>query len=129
MAKILIIDDDALIRETLKLALQHGGFEVATLEAPALTASVVKAQKPDAIVLDLYMPEHNGLDLCRALKKDPDTAKIPILIFTGSSDTVDVISGIQAGALEYVAKPVDPRVLIAKLRAILKLPEPQPKKS
>ena len=127
MAKILIIDDDDMIRETVKVALQHDGFEVSTLESPALTASVVKAQKPDAIVLDLYMPEHSGLDLCRALNKDPETAKIPILIFTGSSDTVDVISGIQAGALEYVTKPIDPRVLIAKLRAMLKMPEDKKK--
>jgi DNA-binding response OmpR family regulator len=124
--KILVIDDDPLIRETVKAALRHGGFDVATLEEPGLSATVVKAHKPDAIVLDLYMPGHSGLDLCRALKKDPDTAGIPILIFSGSTDTVDVISGIQAGALEYVAKPVEPQVLIKKLRQLLKIPETKP---
>ena len=123
MPKILVIDDDVLIRETVKASLRHEGFEVATLEAPMLTAAVVKAQKPDAIILDLYMPGVNGLDLCRALKKDPETAKVPILIFTASSDTVDVLAGIQAGALEYVAKPVEPEVLTGKLRRLLRLPE------
>jgi two-component system alkaline phosphatase synthesis response regulator PhoP len=123
MPKILVIDDDILIRETVKAALRHEGFEVATLEAPMLTAAVVKAQKPDAVILDLYMPGINGLDLCRSLKKDPETAKLPILIFTASTDTVDVLAGIQAGALEYVAKPVEPQVLAAKVRRLLKLPE------
>lgn len=121
MAKILVIDDDQLVREALKMSLVHAGFEAITLEGPQLTLAVVKAQRPDAIILDLYMPEGSGLDLCRELTKDTETRTIPIIVFSGSNETVDVMAGIQAGAIEYIAKPVDPDVMIAKLRAILKI--------
>jgi DNA-binding response OmpR family regulator len=120
--RILVIDDDPIVRESLKLALTHAGFDAWTLEGPQLTLSVVKARRPDAIILDLYMPEGSGLDLCRELTKDPETKTIPIVVFSGSSETVDVMAGIQAGAIEYIAKPVDTNVMIAKLRSILKLP-------
>ena len=118
--KILIIDDDDLVRETVKLALSQANYEVATLEAPSLALTVVKKSKPDLILMDLYMPELNGLDLCRKLKADPQTKAIPVVIFTGSRETMDVIGGIDAGAFEYIAKPVDGEVLLGKIRSILK---------
>ena len=118
--KVLIIDDDAIVRETVRIALGTGGFEAVTLESPALAHVVVRQSKPDLILMDLYMPELNGLDLCRRLKADPETKRIPVIIFTGSNDTVDVISGLDAGAFEYITKPVDGDLLIEKIRAILK---------
>jgi two-component system cell cycle response regulator len=119
--KILIIDDDVLVRETVKIALSQAKFETVTLEAPALAHVVVRKSRPDLILMDLYMPELNGLDLCRRLKADPETRRIPVIIFTGSNETVDVISGIEAGAFEYITKPVDGELLIEKIRGILKL--------
>lgn len=122
--KILIIDDDVLIRETVKLALAHADFEPVALESPALAHTVVRKSKPDLILMDLYMPELNGLDLLRQLQADPATKRIPVIIFTGSTETVDVISGIEAGAYEYIAKPVDGTVLIDKIRKALKIAPP-----
>ena len=118
--KVLIIDDDAIVRETVRIALGTGGFEAVTLESPALAHVVVRQSKPDLVIMDLYMPELNGLDLCRKLKADPETRRIPVIIFTGSNETVDVISGIEAGAFEYITKPVDGELLIEKIRGVLK---------
>lgn len=122
--KILIIDDDALIRETVKLALAHADFEPVALESPALAHTVVKRSKPDLVLMDLYMPELNGLDLLRQLRADPMTKSIPVIIFTGSTETIDVISGLDAGAFEYIAKPVDGTVLIDKICKALKIKKP-----
>ena len=121
--RVLVIDDDAIVRETVRIALGSGGFEALTLESPALAQTVVRQSKPDLILMDLYMPELNGLDLCRKLKSDPATKGIPVVLFTGSNETVDVISGIDAGAFEYITKPVDGELLIAKIRGVLKLGE------
>ena len=123
--KVLIIDDDVLVRETVKLALKHAEFEALTLESPALAQTVVRQARPDLILMDLYMPDFDGRTLCRQLKADPALRDIPVIIFTGSSETVDVISGIDAGAFDYIAKPIDAENLIRRIRAILKLRNPK----
>ena len=119
--KILIIDDDVLVRETVKIALAAADFDAVGLESPELAQTVIRQSKPDLILMDIYMPELGGLDLCRKLKADPETAKIPIVILTGSRETIDVMSGIYAGAFEYITKPVGGDVLINKIRSILKI--------
>lgn len=121
--KVLIIDDEVLIREVVKAALLHSNFEAATLESPSLAETVIRQSKPDLILMDLYMPELNGLELLRKLRQDPKTADIPVIIFSGSHSKVDVISGQHAGAYEYVTKPVDNQVLVEKIRKILHLEE------
>ena len=119
--KVLIIDDDELIREIVKLALSHSDFEAATLESPGLALTVIKRSRPDLILMDIYMPELNGLELCRMLKSDPQTRSIPIIIFTGSGETVDVMGGADAGAVDYITKPVAPQVLVDKIRKVLRI--------
>ena len=121
--KILIIDDDALVRETVSLALRHAGFDVSTLESPTLAQTVVRQGKPDLILLDLYMPELDGRELCRRLKEDPETKAIPVVVFTGSNETIDIVSGAAAGAFDYITKPIDPRALVAKISYLLDVPE------
>ncbi|MBI3551674.1 MAG: response regulator [Elusimicrobia bacterium] len=123
--KVLVIDDEILIREVVKAALQHFDFEAVTLESPSLADTVIRKTKPDLIVMDLYMPELNGLQLLRKLKADPELEKIPVIIFTGSGERVDVLSGQQAGVYEYITKPVDHNVLIARIRKLLRLKERQ----
>ncbi len=125
--RILIIDDDVLVRETVKIALIQADFEAATLEEPSGAEEEIRRSKPDLILLDIYMPDLDGLDLCRRLKADPATARIPVVILTGSRETIDVISGIQAGAFEYLAKPVDSELLIQKIRTVLKIESPRGK--
>jgi len=122
--KVLIIDDEDLVRETVILALGHAGFEAEGLADSARAFDHVKKARPDLILLDLYMPEVSGFELCRRLKADPETRAIPIVMFTGSNETIDVISGISAGAFEYITKPIDGEALIAKIRALLSGPQP-----
>ncbi len=117
--KILVIDDEHVVRESVRVALKHAGYDVVTLEAPATARVVVRTTKPDAIIMDLYMPELHGLALLRELKKDPETKDIPIMIFTGSQEPIDVVGGIDAGAFEYIGKPVDPKVLVDKIAGAL----------
>jgi DNA-binding response OmpR family regulator len=125
---VAIIDDDDLVRETLRLSLQHAGFEARVIEDPAAALADLRARKPDLVVLDLYMGGVDGREIARGLKADPATAKIPIVIFTGSNEAVDVVTGLDAGAVEYIAKPIDGEVLVAKIRRILKMPEVKEKK-
>ncbi len=119
--RVLVIDDDELIRETVRLALAHAGFEVATL-GDAQSAQAVAAQtRPDLIMLDLYMGEASGLDLCRRLKTDAATRAIPVIVLSGSNEPVDVLAGIDAGAVEYLKKPIDAKTLVRMVRSALKL--------
>jgi DNA-binding response OmpR family regulator len=119
MKKILIIDDDILIRETVGLSLAGEGYAVSSLDGGEKAVEQVKAQKPDLVILDLYMPDVSGFDVCRALKADEATKRVPIVIFTGSNETIDVMSGIDAGAFEYITKPIDGRQLLKKIKKML----------
>lgn len=114
---ILVVDDDANIREVLRIALGSAGFEVA--EAPdgrAALAAVARAM-PDFIVLDIGLPEMDGLEVCRTIRK---TSTVPILFLTAQGDEIDRVVGLEIGADDYVAKPFSPRELLARVRAILK---------
>ena len=120
--RVVIVDDDVLIRETVRLTLEHEGFDVTAIEDPAAALGEIRAAKPDLVVLDLYMGGVDGREIARALKKDPETKKIPIVFFTASNDAVDVVTGLDAGAVDYIAKPIDGEILVMKIRHILKMP-------
>ncbi len=119
--KILVIDDDEMTCESVRLALVHEGFDVAVAFSGKAALEAIRRVRPDLAVLDLYLPDMGGWELCRQLKADIATADLPILILSGSNETVDVISGIDAGAFQYITKPVDTDVLAAKIRLHLKL--------
>jgi two-component system alkaline phosphatase synthesis response regulator PhoP len=120
--RVVIVDDDVLIRETVRLTLEHEGFDVNAIEDPAAALGEIRSAKPDLVVLDLYMGGVDGREIARALKKDPETKKIPIVFFTASNDAVDVVTGLDAGAVDYIAKPIDGEILVTKIRHILKMP-------
>ncbi len=117
---ILIVDDEVMIRETVRLSLEHAGYAVTVVADPARAFDSVVAAKPELVLMDLYMPGFDGRDLCRRLKADPATKHIPVVLFTGSNEAVDVVTGLDSGAVEYLAKPIDGEVLVGKIRAILK---------
>jgi DNA-binding response OmpR family regulator len=119
---IMIVDDDLMIRETVKLSLEHEGFGAHVVEDPATALASIRAAKPDLILLDMYMGGVDGREIARGLKSDPATAKIPVVFFTGSNEPIDVVTGLDAGAIDYIAKPIDGEILVAKIRNILKLP-------
>jgi DNA-binding response OmpR family regulator len=125
--KIVIVDDDALIRETVRLALEHEGFDAVMVEDAATALATIRQEKPDLVVLDMYMGGVDGREIARALKKDPATAKLPVVFFTGSNEAVDVVTGLDAGAIDYIAKPIDGEILASKIRGFLKMPESKTK--
>ena len=114
---ILVADDDAQIRDVVRIALRQAGYAVA--EAPDGQAALaeVESLRPDLVVLDIGMPEMDGLEVCRRLRK---TSDVPIMFLTAHADEVDRIVGLELGADDYVSKPFSPRELVARVRAILK---------
>ncbi len=119
--KILLVDDDELLREAVGAAIKWAGMDGEPLEFQGKDfTGTVEAAKPDLILLDLYIRNISGLDLCRDLKKNPKTNAIPVLIFTSSTEKIDQIAGKEAGADDYIVKPVEVNVLLAKIRLHLK---------
>lgn len=117
MSRILIIDDDPQIRDVLRIALKQAGFEVAEAGDGAEGLAKARHGSADLIVLDIGLPEMDGLELCRQLRPEHDT---PILFLTARDDEIDRVLGLELGGDDYVTKPFSPRELIARIRAILK---------
>ncbi len=116
-ATILVVDDDPQIREVLDVALGRAGFRTMTARDGAEGLRQVQAVRPDLAVLDIGLPEMDGLELCRAIRRD---SELPILFLTARDDEVDRILGLEMGGDDYVTKPFSPRELVARVRAILK---------
>lgn len=121
---ILIVDDEAPIREMIVSALEMAGYR--TLEAGNAhdAHTLVVDQRPDLILLDWMMPDVSGVEFSRRLKRDPMTAEIPIIMLTAKSEEDNKITGLEAGADDYVTKPFSPRELIARLKAVLRRSTP-----
>ena len=119
--KILVVDDDAVGRAAVGQMLRSNGFEV--IEAVDGTSALerFKEERPDLVLLDVVMPEPNGFEVCRALKADPETRLIPVVLLTGLDKTDDRVHGIEAGADEFLSKPVESVELIARARSLLSL--------
>jgi len=116
-ALILVVDDDPQIRDVLKVALERASFGVEMARDGAEGLRKVQDRAPDLAILDIGMPEMDGLELCRAIRRD---SEVPILFLTARDDEVDRILGLEMGGDDYVTKPFSPRELVARVRAILK---------
>lgn len=118
--KILIADDEADVRGLVRSNLKAAGFGV--LEADDGREVLEKAQRelPALIVLDLMLPELSGLDVCKALKADSLTAKIPIIMLTAKAEEIDRIVGLELGADDYITKPFSPRELVLRIKSVLR---------
>ncbi|MGI9393520.1 MAG: response regulator transcription factor [Boseongicola sp.] len=116
-ATILVVDDDPQIREVLSVALDRAGYRTLTARDGAEGLARAQAARPDLAVLDIGLPELDGLALCRAIRAD---SELPILFLTARDDEVDRILGLEMGGDDYVTKPFSPRELVARVRAILK---------
>jgi PleD family two-component response regulator len=119
-AEILVADDDAAMREMVGEVLREAGFTVRAAQSGSEALASVRSAAPTLAVLDYRMGEPNGLEVCRVLKGGGRTAHIPVLILTGQSGIDDRIEGFDAGADDYLAKPFEPRELLARVRALLK---------
>ena len=116
--KILVLDDDARIRDLLRRYLTQEGFEVVLAEDGKALTRILLRDAVDLIVLDLMMPGEDGLSVCRRLRAAND--KTPIIMLTAKGEDVDRIVGLEVGADDYLAKPFNPRELLARIHAVLR---------
>ena len=120
MAKILVIDDDASLREVIQMALEHAGFEVIEADNGAIGVQNACAQLPDLILCDVRMEKMDGYRTLAALRQDAVTAPIPVILMTGQADTAGMRQGMELGADDYLSKPFTVPQLLAAVNARLK---------
>jgi two-component system alkaline phosphatase synthesis response regulator PhoP len=118
--KILLIEDESDILELMQFNLLKEGFKVVTAKDGQLGLKSALEFLPQLIILDVMMPQINGLDLCRILRNEESTKLIPIIMLTAKDQDEDIIAGLEAGADDYVTKPFSPKVVIAKVKSVLK---------
>ncbi len=116
-AHILLVEDDASIREITRLGLERAGFAVSTAADGEEALDRFRKQHPDAVVLDVMLPRRDGLEVCRTIRAE---SSVPVVMLTARTDTVDVVVGLESGADDYVTKPFEMAVLVARLRAALR---------
>lgn len=118
MAEVLLVDDDRAVRESMAVALRRLGHEVTAVEdGPAALAALAPGHRCDVVLLDVMMPGINGFETCRRIRV---TNGLPIVMLTARGDDTDVVAGLECGADDYVVKPVSPRVLDARIKALLR---------
>lgn len=115
--RILIVDDDVTLAELMKKYLQQHGYEVALVHYGGSAIDVVATFEPNLIVLDLMLPDTDGLSICRLIRQ---TYSGPVLMFTALTDELEEVVGLETGADDYVKKPVSPRLLLARIRTLLR---------
>ncbi|MFJ4788667.1 response regulator [Streptomyces sp. NPDC088794] len=118
MSRVLLIEDDRAVREGVDLALRRQGHDVAATATGEEGMDRLRSFRPDIVVLDLMLPGMTGLEVCRGIRAVDQT--LPIIIATARGDEVDIVVGLEAGADDYVVKPVLARVLDARIRAVLR---------
>ena len=118
--KILVVDDERDLVELISLNLTRNGYEVVPAYDGTTGLDAARKHKPDLIIMDVMMPGLSGRDVTMALKQDPDTAHIPILMLTAKTEETDIIVGLSMGADDYVTKPFSMKVLMARVAAVLR---------
>ena len=119
-SKILIVEDEPDIVELLVYNLDQAGFKTEAVFNGADALDRAKIEPPDLVLLDLLLPEVDGLEVCRALKRNPETAGIPIIMLTAKGEAIDRIVGLELGADDYITKPFSPREVMLRIRAVLR---------
>ena len=118
--KILIIEDESDVADLLAMGLRKAGYRVSMAADGASGSQNARDNRPDFIILDLMLPKMSGLEVCKILKSDTATSRIPILMLTAKAEEVDRIVGLEFGADDYVTKPFSPREVMLRIRAILR---------
>ncbi|MDD5582328.1 MAG: response regulator transcription factor [Candidatus Marinimicrobia bacterium] len=117
---IAIVDDEADILELVSLHLKRSGFKVDTFSDGKSFYTYLKNNNPDLTILDLMLPDIDGLDICRDIRQDPRHNNMPIIMLTARGDETDTVLGLELGADDYVAKPFSPKELVARVKAVLR---------
>ena len=118
--QVLVVDDEEDIQELVRYNLTRNGFGVTVVATGEAALEAARAGVPDVILLDLMLPGIDGLEVCTMLRHDPKTARIPIIMLTARGEEADVVAGLELGADDYIAKPFSPRVLAARVKAVLR---------
>ena len=124
--KILIVEDEHDILQLVKLYLEKEGFRTVSAKTGTEGLRQVKQKKPDLVVLDLMLPEIDGLEVCKRLRSAPETAMLPIIMLTAKAEESDTIIGLELGADDYVTKPFSPKTLVARIKALFRRLERKP---
>lgn len=114
------MDDEENILELVKYNLSKEGYEVLCVTTGEEAIKHARSEVPDMVLLDLMLPGVDGLEVCRVLKRDSKTSHIPIVMLTAKSEEADIVAGLELGADDYVTKPFSPRVLLARVKAVLR---------
>ena len=117
---VLVVEDEEDIREFVSYNLLKEGYQVAGVASGEDALAAVDAKPPDLVILDLMLPGLDGLSVCRKLKANPSTEAIPIVMLTAKGEEVDIVTGLNMGADDYVTKPFSPKVLLARVQAVLR---------
>jgi len=117
--KILVVDDEPEAVELVEFNLKQAGYAVTTADDGAEALKKARAQIPDLIVLDVMLPEMDGFEICKTLRLDPATARVPILMLTAKAAEIDRVLGLELGADDYLTKPFSPRELLLRIKKII----------
>lgn len=124
--RILVVEDEADIRELLTYNLAREGYEVSGVERGDQVLAALALRRPDLLILDLMLPGMGGLEVCRLMKAKPETAGIPVVMLTARGEESDIVTGLELGADDYITKPFNMKVLVARLHAVLRRREQTP---
>ncbi len=118
--RVVIVEDEPDQQELLRFNLAREGYKVTCADNGREGLKMIGSEQPDLVVLDLMLPGMDGLEVCKHLRNDPQTAHIPIVMLTAKAEDSDVVAGLELGADDYITKPYSPRVLLARVRAVLR---------
>jgi two-component system alkaline phosphatase synthesis response regulator PhoP len=124
--RILVVDDEEDLLELIHYNLSKEGYRVTCVASGEQALSEARSNPPDLIVLDLLLPSVDGLEVCKLLKNDSRTKHVPIVMLTAKGEEADMVTGLELGADDYITKPFSPRVLIARVRAVLRRKHEEP---
>lgn len=126
---ILVIEDEKDIQELIRFNLERDSYKVVTADSVEAAGKLLARQIPSLILLDLMLPGENGYDFCRRLRNDERTQRIPVIMVTARDEDADIVAGLEVGADDYITKPFSPRVLLARVRAVLRRRAVEPEDS
>jgi two-component system, OmpR family, alkaline phosphatase synthesis response regulator PhoP len=123
---ILIVEDEEDIRELIAYNLSKEGFRTIGAVSGEDALKKARSERVDCVILDLMLPGMDGLDVCRALKKEEKTASIPVVMLTAKGEESDIVTGLELGADDYIVKPFSPKVLVARIKTVLRRKSAEP---
>ena len=118
--KILIVEDETDIAQLVKFCLEKEGFRTSVAKSGMEALHLLKSERPELVILDLMLPEMDGIEVCKKIRSAPDTAWLPIIMLTAKAEESDTIVGLELGADDYVTKPFSPKALVARVNALFR---------